>query len=79
MVGIRIYGELEFVLGTIKVAALIGLILFGIIYDLGGVDHDRRGFRYWSRDGVIGQGYVENDDLSRFFIVCGVTGASTES
>lgn len=43
------FGELEFWFSSIKVIALIGLIMFGIIVDLGGnPQHDRIGFRYWN-------------------------------
>ncbi|KII88578.1 hypothetical protein PLICRDRAFT_41765 [Plicaturopsis crispa FD-325 SS-3] len=48
LLGIRFFGELEFWFSTIKVITLIGLILMGIIIDLGGNPrHDRIGFRYW--------------------------------
>ncbi|KFY54353.1 hypothetical protein V497_07791 [Pseudogymnoascus sp. VKM F-4516 (FW-969)] len=48
--GIRGYGEVEFVLGTIKVIAVIGFILTGIIINCGGVPTDTRGYigaQYW--------------------------------
>jgi amino acid transporter len=46
--GVRFFGELEFWFSSIKVISLIGLILMGIIIDLGGnPKHDRLGFRYW--------------------------------
>lgn len=48
--GIRGYGEVEFVLGTIKVIAVIGFILVGIIINCGGVPTDDRGYigaQYW--------------------------------
>ncbi|OBT81194.1 hypothetical protein VE02_10273 [Pseudogymnoascus sp. 03VT05] len=48
--GIRGYGEVEFVLGTIKVIAVIGFILTGIIINCGGVPTDNRGYigaAYW--------------------------------
>ena len=48
MLGVRVFGELEFWFSSIKVIALIGLILMGIVIDLGGnPHHDRIGFRYW--------------------------------
>ncbi|KAI0818560.1 amino acid permease/ SLC12A domain-containing protein [Irpex lacteus] len=48
MLGVRVFGELEFWFSSIKVITLIGLILMGIIIDLGGNPrHDRIGFRYW--------------------------------
>lgn len=40
--GVRGYGEVEFVLGTIKVIAVIGFIILGIIIDCGGVPTDHR-------------------------------------
>ncbi|KAF2110880.1 AAT family amino acid transporter, partial [Lophiotrema nucula] len=48
--GVRGYGEVEFVLSMIKIAACIGFIIFGIIVDCGGVPTDNRGYigaRYW--------------------------------
>ncbi|KAF9464654.1 dicarbixylic amino acid permease [Collybia nuda] len=48
LLGVRVFGELEFWFSSIKVLALIGLLLMGIIIDLGGnPQHDRIGFRYW--------------------------------
>lgn len=40
--GVRGYGEVEFILGTIKVLAVIGFIILGIIIDCGGVPTDTR-------------------------------------
>ena len=56
MLGVRVFGELEFWFSSIKVITLIGLILMGIIIDLGGNPrHDRIGFRYWQHpDGPMG-------------------------
>jgi len=49
MLGVRVFGELEFWFSSIKVIALIGLMLMSIIIDLGGnPKHDRIGFRYWN-------------------------------
>jgi amino acid transporter len=48
--GVRGYGEVEFVLGVIKIVAVLGFIIFGIIVNCGGVPTDTRGyigFRYW--------------------------------
>lgn len=44
--GVRWFGESEFVFSTIKIALISGLIIVGLVIDLGGgPDHDRRGFR----------------------------------
>ncbi|KAK7014905.1 aa-permease domain-containing protein [Favolaschia claudopus] len=48
LLGVRVFGEMEFWFSSIKVIALIGLLLMGIIIDLGGnPHHDRIGFRNW--------------------------------
>ncbi|KAJ9617827.1 hypothetical protein H2204_013410 [Knufia peltigerae] len=49
--GVRGYGEVEFILGIIKILAVLGFIIFGIVVDCGGVSSDDRGyigFRYWN-------------------------------
>ncbi|KAH9854124.1 dicarbixylic amino acid permease [Lenzites betulinus] len=56
LLGVRVFGELEFWFSSIKVVSLVGLLLMGIIIDLGGNPrHDRIGFRYWQHpDGPMG-------------------------
>ncbi|THU78638.1 dicarboxylic amino acid permease [Dendrothele bispora CBS 962.96] len=71
LLGVRVFGELEFWFSSIKVLALIGLLLMGIIIDLGGNPrHDRIGFRYWQPpDGPMGHyllNQVHNEKLSIF-------------
>ncbi len=65
------FGELEFWFSSIKVITLIGLILMGIIIDLGGnPGHDRIGFRYWKHpNGPMGHyllDQVHSEHLSIF-------------
>ena len=58
--GVRGYGEVEFVLGMIKVTAVIGFILFAIIVDCGGVPSDPRGYigaKYWHDPGAFNNGF----------------------
>ena len=46
--GTRAFGECEFWFASIKVLAIVGLTLVGLVIDLGGTpSHDRLGFRYW--------------------------------
>jgi amino acid permease len=48
--GTRAFGECEFWFASIKVITIIGLIILGLVIDLGGAPtHDRLGFRYWVR------------------------------
>ncbi len=50
------YGEAEFFFASIKVITITGLIILGIVLDLGGgPSHDRIGFRYWKNPGPFAQ------------------------
>lgn len=59
--GVKGYGEVEFVLGAIKVAAVIGFIIFAVVVDCGGV-HSKinRGYlgaHYWHDPGAFKNGF----------------------
>jgi len=54
--GTRAFGECEFWFASIKVLTIVGLIILGLVIDLGGApDHDRRGFRFWHHPGAFVQ------------------------
>ncbi|KAH8801738.1 amino acid permease/ SLC12A domain-containing protein [Xylogone sp. PMI_703] len=58
--GVRGYGEVEFVLGLIKVIAVIGFLILGVIIDVGGVPTDHRGYigaKYWHHPGAFRHGF----------------------
>ncbi|KAH9839004.1 amino acid permease [Rhodofomes roseus] len=56
MFGAGFYGEAEFIFASIKVVTITGLIILGIVLDLGGgPNHDRIGFRYWKHPGPFNQ------------------------
>lgn len=62
---VRWYGEIEFFFGVLKITLIVGLILTGLIIDLGGVPgQDRIGFRYW-KEGAFNYLYYDNS-LGRF-------------
>jgi len=51
--GIKFFGEFEFVLSSLKVLVIVGLIILSLVLALGGgPDHDRKGFRYWHNPGI---------------------------
>ncbi|KAL8798757.1 MAG: hypothetical protein Q9182_006418 [Xanthomendoza sp. 2 TL-2023] len=57
---VRGYGEVEFVLGIIKIIAVIGFIFLGVIIDCGGVPTDSRGYigaQYWHDPGAFRNGF----------------------
>ncbi|KAL5492326.1 hypothetical protein ACEPAI_3773 [Sanghuangporus weigelae] len=68
--GVRWFGESEFVFSIIKIALITGLIITGLIIDLGGgPDGDRLGFRYWKHPGALAQSDLVSPDkvgLGRF-------------
>ncbi|KAI4211633.1 MAG: hypothetical protein LQ351_005536 [Letrouitia transgressa] len=48
------YGESEFWFASIKIIAILGLIILGVVLFFGGgPTHDRLGFRYWQRPGAF--------------------------
>lgn len=58
--GVRGYGEVEFVLGCIKVIAVVGFIILGVVIDCGGVPTDTRGYigaHYWHNPGAFRNGF----------------------
>lgn len=72
--GVRWFGESEFVFSIIKLLLITGLILTGLIVDLGGgPDHSRRGFQYWKNPGPIaGAGLVSSVPTDRFLGILSV-------
>ena len=48
------YGESEFWFSSIKILAILGLIILGfVLFFGGGPKHDRLGFRYWQKPGAF--------------------------
>lgn len=62
---VSIYGEAEFIFASIKIITIVGLLILSLIIDLGGVDGDRRGFRYWKNPGAMKE-YKGTGDKGRF-------------
>ncbi|UJR11398.1 hypothetical protein I4U23_015578 [Adineta vaga] len=56
--GVRGYGEIEFVISLIKVIAVIGFIILGIILVFGGgPNHEYLGGKYWQNPGAFANGF----------------------
>lgn len=52
VVVVRAYGEVEFFFATLKILLVAGIIIMGLVIDLGGVPGQQRiGFRYWNNPG----------------------------
>ena len=55
---VKWYGEVEF-FRVLKVLLILGLVIVGLVIDLGGApNHDRLGFRYWKDPGPFAERFV---------------------
>lgn len=50
LVGVKYFGEVEFSFACIKVAMLVGLIIFGLVANVGGIDGIYTGGKYWREE-----------------------------
>ncbi|OLL23140.1 Cationic amino acid transporter 1 [Neolecta irregularis DAH-3] len=58
LIGVKGYGEAEFAFAIIKVVAVVGFILFGIIYNVGGTPHGSYiGGKLWRDPGPLANGF----------------------
>lgn len=74
--GVRGYGEAEFVFAIIKVLAIVGFIILGIILDVGGgPSGEYIGGRYWHDPGAFNNGFK---GLCSVFVSAAFAFAGTE-
>ncbi|KAF8907272.1 amino acid permease/ SLC12A domain-containing protein [Gymnopilus junonius] len=64
--GSRAYGEAEFFFSCFKILTIVGLIITGIIIDLGGGKHGYIGFRNWKNPGPFVQYRGIKGSLGKF-------------
>ncbi|KAJ6002219.1 hypothetical protein N7499_001916 [Penicillium canescens] len=63
---VRLYGESEVVFASLKIMLIIGLIIGGIVIDLGGTPgQERLGFHYWNDPGAFNN-YISAGSAGRF-------------
>ena len=63
---IGVFGEIEFAFAMLKIFLVIGLIIFGLVVDLGGISGvDRIGFRYWKNPGPFVE-YIAEGTWGKF-------------
>lgn len=56
MSSVKYFGEAEFYFASLKLIAITGLIILGVVLFFGGgPNHDRLGFRYWEHGGAFKQ------------------------
>jgi amino acid transporter len=90
---VGIYGEVEFFFATLKILLIIGIVIMGLVIDLGGVPGQKRlGFHYWKTPGpfvpyiasgnwgkFLGFWAVMNNAVYSFFGVESLTVAAAET
>ncbi|KXX74929.1 General amino-acid permease GAP1 [Madurella mycetomatis] len=58
LLGVKAFGEAEFVFAIIKTTAVVGFILLGIVINIGGFPNDGYiGTRYWTSPGAFNNGF----------------------
>jgi amino acid transporter len=76
MFGVKGYGEAEFVFSIVKIIAIIGFIILGIILNIGGgPDGSYIGGRYWRDPGAFNHGFK---GLCSTFVTAAFAFAGTE-
>ncbi|KAF8431912.1 amino acid permease [Boletus edulis BED1] len=71
--GVGAYGETEFWFSSIKFLTITGLIILGIVVDLGGgPSHDFIGFRYWKNPGPFTNYHGFTGPKGHFLGTCSV-------
>lgn len=74
--GVRGYGEVEFILSIIKIAACTGFIILGIVINCGGVgDKGYLGAKYWHDPGAFQNGF---NGFAGVFVVAAFAFGGTE-
>jgi amino acid transporter len=65
---VNFYGELEFWFSTVKVATVIGFMIFAICIDVGVGDQGYLGFKYWSSPGAFATYVIKKPESIGKFI-----------
>lgn len=69
LIAVKYYGEVEFWFASIKVIAILVLLIIGIVIFFGGTPtHDRIGFRYWSNPGAF-KPFIKGGNTGKFLAV----------
>jgi amino acid transporter len=68
IIAVSFFGEAEFIFCSIKILAILGLIVLGIVLFFGGgPNHDRLGFRYWKEGNPVS---ASARNVSRIMLTC---------
>ncbi|KAK4043944.1 amino-acid permease [Parachaetomium inaequale] len=74
--GVRGYGEVEFILSMVKIAACLGFIILGIVINTGGVgDRGYLGATFWRDPGAFNNGF---NGFAGVFVIAAFSFGGTE-
>lgn len=66
LIAVKYYGEIEFWLASVKVIAILVLLILGVAIFFGGTPaHDRVGFRYWQHPGAF-RPFIKAGNVGKF-------------
>ncbi|CAF4178310.1 unnamed protein product, partial [Rotaria magnacalcarata] len=68
LVGVLVYGEIEFWLSLIKIVAILGYFILAILIDIGVVGGTYIGTRYWQNPGPFADGI---NGVAKVFVIAG--------
>ena len=63
---VKVYGEIEFWVASIKVIAIVGYLIYALVIVCGGSSQGPIGFRYWRNPGPWGPGIISDKNEGRF-------------
>jgi amino acid transporter len=71
LLGVKYFGESEFFFSIIKLCLITGLIIAGLVIDLGGgPSGERIGFRFWKNPGAVARaGLVDRASTDKFLAI----------
>ncbi|AQZ14093.1 LYP1 (YNL268W) [Zygosaccharomyces parabailii] len=65
---VKVYGEVEFWVASVKVLAIVGYIIYALVIVCGGSHQGPIGFRYWRHGYAFGAGIIAKDKSEARFL-----------
>ena len=75
LVGVLVYGEIEFWLSLIKILAILIYFILAILIDVGAIGGNHIGMRYWQNPGPFADGI---NGVAKVFVIAGTLYAGVE-
>ena len=76
LVGVLVYGEIEFWLSLVKILAILAYFVLAILIDVGVIGGTSIGIRYWHNPGMFADGI---NGVAKVFVIAGTLYAGVET